>query len=237
MYKRMGNTVGSTNPNLCNFPKNEFETYILGLWCADGFSRSSSIGISNTDIDLVRLSKKFLENYFPKERLRLTVYYPLDKYKDKQKQKLIPKDFWEIKTTFSVSKKAKHIAYHLYVNSRSFLGLFEECRQKIETVVKEKNIYIYFAGRFDGDGSVDKDFRRDCRIVYSTEKEAIDDLNLLRKFNFHLSKVYKYRNSKTYVLYVSRFEASNFLKNISKYSIKLYKLGFVPRRDLILTRP
>lgn len=233
----MGNTVGSTNSNLCNFPKNRFETYILGLWCADGFSRSSSIGVSNTDIDLIRLSKKFLENYFPKERLRLTVYYPLDKNIVKQKRELIPKDFWEIKTTYCISKKAKHIAYHLYVNSRPFLRLFTECRQKIKRIVEGKNIYAYFAGRFDGDGSISKDFRSDCRIVYSTEKEAIEDLNLLRKFNFHLSKVYKYKQAKTYVLYVSRLEASNFLKNISKYSIKLYKLEFVPRRDLILTRP
>jgi len=229
----MGNTVGSTNSNLCNFPKNRFETYILGLWCADGFSRSSSVGVSNIDVDLIRSSKKFLENYFPKERLRLTVYYPLDKYNDKQKRKLIPKDFWEIKTTFCVSKKAKHIAYHLYVNSRPFLRLFTKCRQKIKITVREKNIYAYFAGRFDGDGSIDKDFRKDCRIVYSTEKEAIEDLNLLQKFNFPLSKVYRYRKAKTYVLYVSRFETSNFLKNISKYSIKLYKLEFVPRRDLI----
>jgi hypothetical protein len=233
----MGNTVGSTNSNLCNFPENKFEAYILGLWCADGFSRSSSIGVSNTDIDLIRLSKKFLEKYFLKERLRLTVYYPLDKNTVKQKRKLIPKDFWEIKTTFCTSKKTKHIAYHLYVNSRPFLRLFTECRQKIKTIVKEKNIYAYFAGRFDGDGSIGEDFKRDCRIVYSTEKEAIEDLNLLQKFNFHLSKVYRYRNAKTYVLYISRFEANNFLKNISKYSIKLYKLEFVPRRDLILNRP
>jgi len=229
----MGNTVGSTNSNLCNFPKNRFETYILGLWCADGFSRSSSIGVSNTDVDLIRSSKKFLENYFPRERLRLTVYYPLDKYDNKQKWKLIPKDLWKIKITYCVSKKAKHIAYHLYVNSRPFLRLFTKCRQNIKITVKEKDIYAYFAGRFDGDGCINNDFRRDCRIVYSTEKEAIEDLNLLRKFNFRLSKVYRYRNAKTYVLYVSRFEAGNFLKNISKYSIKLYKLGFVPRRDLI----
>ena len=40
------------------------------------------MGISNIDVDLIKLSKVF-ESYFPKERLRLVVYYPLDKNMDR----------------------------------------------------------------------------------------------------------------------------------------------------------
>lgn len=234
----MGNTVGSTNSNLYNFPKNKFETYILGLWCADGYSRSSSVGISNIDVDLIKLSQKFFESYFPKERLRLVVYYPLDKNMDRDNntREVISENFSGIKTTFSVSKKARHTAYHIYVNSRPLLRLFIKSRQNIKSVVKKNNIYSYFAGRFDGDGSINKDFRSDCRIVYSTETEANKDLDLLKQLGFSISKIYKYKKARTYALYISRLEASMFLKNISKYSVKLYKLGFVPRRDLIFKK-
>ena len=66
-YIKNGQYRGSTNSNLYNFPKNKFETYILGLWCADGYSRSSSVGISNIDVDLIKLLKSFLKVIFLKK--------------------------------------------------------------------------------------------------------------------------------------------------------------------------
>jgi len=228
-YIYMGNTVGSTNSNFCNFPRNNFESYILGLWCADGFIRTSSVGISNTDIDLIKIFYKFLANKFTKNRLRLVIY---------GNNKLMRNKYLHLKgvvDTHSFSKKAKHIGYHLYVNSRSLVRALAKLKASPSRAINSNNIYAYFAGRFDGDGSISLDFHRDCRISYGSKLQAQIDFKMLRISGYKLAKVYEYRKAKTYVLYVSRYECLKFLSNIYRYSVKLQKLGFVPRRDLIST--
>ena len=94
-------------------------------------------------------------------------------------------------------------------------------------------IFPYMAGRFDGDGSVAKDFYRDCRIVYSNLKEAQKDLMLMNSLGFKKMKIYNYRSAKTFCLYFSRLETHKFLSLIYPYSLRLQKSVFVPRRDLI----
>ena len=91
------------------------------------------------------------------------------------------------------------------------------------------------AGRFDGDGSVAKDFYRACRIVYGNLREAQNDLELMLLLGFRKMKIYNYRSAKTYCLYFSRLETNKFLSLIYPYSIRLQKSEFVPRRDLITT--
>lgn len=66
----MGNTVGSTRANFCNFNSREEDAYILGLWCADSYWWSSSIGLSNADIDLIERFRKFLSSHFSEERIK-----------------------------------------------------------------------------------------------------------------------------------------------------------------------
>jgi len=60
----MGNTVGSTSTNFCNFLTNERDSYILGLWCVDGYWWSSSIGLSNKDKKLIKKFRLFLKGNF-----------------------------------------------------------------------------------------------------------------------------------------------------------------------------
>ncbi len=91
------------------------------------------------------------------------------------------------------------------------------------------------AGRFDGDGSIGKDFYRDCRIVYGTKKEAEQDLEFLKALDLEKSKVYEYKAAKTFCLYISRLETRTFLSLLYPYSLRLQKSVFVPRRDLITT--
>lgn len=91
----------------------------------------------------------------------------------------------------------------------------------------------YFAGRFDGDGSVDKNLRSDCRIVYASKQEAELDQELLTKIGIRQTRIYYYKTAKTFCLYVSRYEAKKFLDKIFSHSIKLQKLVRVPRRDLV----
>lgn len=203
----MGDTVGSTNIDFWNL-KTKDNAYIIGLWCADGYHRTSSVGISNTNIDLVEKFKEFFLKFLPVNRLKLRIYYP-DKLKRRTK------------------------AYHLYVNSRPLLRRFREFKNNISSFISRDLILPYMAGRFDGDGSVAKDFYRDCRIVYGSLEEVKKDLALIKILDFKKMKIYNYRKAKTFCLYFSRLETNRFLSLIYPYSLRLQKSLFVPRRDLI----
>jgi len=207
----MGNTVGSANTDFCNFRIDKGRAYIIGLWCADGYTRTSSIGISNTDITLVNRFKEFFLSLFPEDRLKLDVYYP-DQYKRRTE------------------------AYHLYVNSRPLVRKFRDFKKNAARFIDQDLIIPYFAGRFDGDGSVAINFYSDCRIVYGNFEEAKHDLEMIKSLGFGGIKIYYYRTARTFCLYISRMETNKFLSFIHPYSIKLQKSVFAPRRDLIQQR-
>lgn len=214
----MGNTVGSSN-ELNTLITDCESAYIFGLWCADGYSWSSSIGFSNVDQRLVGRFEKYLEKLFPRERLKWHLYHPPG-------QKPVG-----INVPMTAVQKAKQIAYHLYVNSRPFVRLFIQAEMQIASLPK---IYIpaYFAGRFDGDGSIDKNLRNDLRIAYSNRAEAEADQQLLGRLKRYRTRVYRYRKAKTYILYVSRYDAKRFLEEIAPYSEIVQSL--LPRRDLVV---
>src|SRR3989344_7971745 len=197
-YKNMGNPVGSSSANFCNFLSNEKDAFILGLWCADCYWWSSSIGLSNTDNDLIDVFRQFFKRFFAEERIKFN-------------------------------------RNHIFVNSRPLLREFRNAENNLEKLKKPEIISAYFAGRFDGDGSVDKNMRSDGRIEYSNKKKAELDQKLLFKIGIKNTKVYYYQSAMTHCLYISRYEAKKFLDKISKYSIKLQKLALLPRRDLALT--
>jgi intein/homing endonuclease len=195
----MGNTVGSASTNFCNFFSNEKDAYILGLWCADSYWWASSIGLSNTDTDLIERFKKFLRRFFPENRIKFN-------------------------------------RNHLFVNSRPLLREFISAKDSLEKLKNTKVIRAYIAGRFDGDGSIDKNLRNDCRIVYGKKKEAENDKEFLKRIGIRNTKIYYYRNARTFCLYISRYETGRFLEKILPYSVKLQKLVLAPRRDLTLAR-
>lgn len=191
-----GNTVGSASTNFCNFFSNEKDAYILGLWCADSYWWASSIGLSNTDSDLIEEFRKFLKRFFPENRIKFN-------------------------------------QNHLFVNSRPLLREFNSAKDKLSKLKKKKIIQAYIAGRFDGDGSIDKNLRSDCRIVYGNKSEAEADKEFLKKIGITNVKIYYYKSANTFCLYVSRYEAKKFIESILPYSLKLQKLVLVPRRDSI----
>ena len=195
----MGNTVGSTSTNFCNFFSSEKDAYILGLWCADSYWWTSSIGLSNTDPDLVEIFRKFLKRFFLGNRIKFN-------------------------------------RNHLFVNSRPLLREFISAKNRLDDLKDTKIIRAYLAGRFDGDGSIDKNLRNDCRIVYGRKSEAEKDKEFLKKIDISNVKVYYYKTARTFCLYISRYEVKKFLESISPYSVKLQKLVLVPRRDLTLAR-
>lgn len=204
----MGNTVGSTNTDFCDLKIDGETAYIIGLWCADGHHRTSSIGLSNTNRELINRFSDFLLKLFGKDRLKMDIYLP---------------DQFKRRTT----------AYHIYVNSRPLLRKFMSFKRNGFEPLSDDLIAPYFAGRFDGDGSVASDFYRDCRIVYGNSEEAEKDRALLIRLGFEKVKIYRYRTAKTFCLYISRLETKRFLSLIHRYSLRLQKSVFVPRRDLI----
>jgi len=193
----MGNTVGSASTNFCNFFSNEDDAYILGLWCADSYWWASSIGLSNTDSDLIEIFREFLKKFFPENRIKFN-------------------------------------RNHLFVNSRPLLREFTSAENRVSDLKDTKIIRAYLAGRLDGDGSIDKNLRSDCRIVYGRKSEAEIDRKLLERIGIKKVKVYYYQSAKTFCLYISRYEVNKFLESISPHSMKLQKLVLAFRRDLTL---
>ncbi len=129
-------------------------------------------------------------------------------------------------------ERIKYNRHHIFVNSRPLLREFVSAKSNLENLKDKDILKAYFAGRFDGDGSISKDFRSDCRIVYSNRKEVEVDQKLIKIIGISKTKIYYYQSAKTFCLYISRFEAENFINQISLYSLKMQKLMFVPRRDL-----
>lgn len=212
----MGNTVGSSSEVQKLITDSE-SAYIVGLWCADGYHRTSSLGLTTVTKVLADRFVHYLGNLFPKERIKWQIYYPPG-------QKPVGMNL-----PMQPLGKAKHLVYRPYVNSRPLLRLFQNVEQHIGELALQY-IPAYFAGRFDGDGCVNKNLRNDLRITYSNKSEAEVDQKLLAKFKGYTTRVYYYRMSHAYNLYVSRYDATHFLQTIAPYSVKVQSL--LPRRDL-----
>lgn len=206
-------------------PKTIEEAYILGLWCADGYHRTSSIGLSNVDVDLIRKFSEHLLKRFPRDRLRMRVYIP----RHIRKPNIGIVDICD-KVSYCAITKAANISYHIYVNSRPLLRELVEKRKRLASM-DENLILSYIAGRFDGDGSIGKDLKRDFRITYTKRMEAEIDKSLISRIRPYQIKVYCYRTANTYCCYVSRFDAPKLAEEILPYSIKLQKIVGLPRRD------
>jgi len=209
--KELDNTVGNWNVHF--WEKYKDDCYAFGLWCADGYHRSSSIGITNIDIRLVEKFREFLLKEFPEQRLRLRMYHP---------QGIKPElsEFQHLSTDI-VSypmRKSAQVAMQLYVNSRPLLRLIQMSRKNVGLMDDREQIAAYFAGRFDGDGSVSADGKTYCRIAYSTEAEARTDQGLLAKIGCEKTSVYHYRRAQEYVLYISKNIAQSFVGLISRYA-------------------
>lgn len=196
---KKGNTVGSFGG--FELWTDKESAYILGLWCADGYWRSSSIGITNVDERIIDRFTRFLERYFSKDRIKLRIYNPLNQH------------------GIHPMRLAKQTAYQLYVNSRPLLRAFRLAEQSVTQLPKEYT-WPYFAGRFDGDGSVAHNLRNDLRIVYSNQPEALGDQALLKRVGVKTS-VYHYSKARTYVVYVRCCDANRFITSIRPYSVKI----------------
>lgn len=210
----MDNTVGSIgNP----FKQN---TYILGLWSADGYHRTSSFGLTTVYPNLASKFQDFLLACLPPERLRLRIYRG-------QIDQIDTSWYCGNDIAFCQGHKIKNPAYQIYVNSRPLLRKVKN-EVKLRKNISKNLIPNFFAGRFDGDGSVDKSKTKHLRIVYGPRKEAEIDQRLLAKVNITKTSIYHYKQAGTFVLYVWRAQTPRFISMVQSESLKLKGLLITP---------
>jgi hypothetical protein len=175
--------------------------YALGLWCADGYWWSSSLGISNIDPELVLRFSRFLVRRFSRERLRLRIYQVIGHEPDPRVLQLTSH------VSVRPACKMKHTAYHLYVNSRPLVRQFLADRENLDQL-PVKYVGAYLAGRFDGDGC----FGDTPRIAYTSREEAQQDTRLLGLAGIEETSVLYYKKANEFCIYIhkpawQRFEA------------------------------
>jgi hypothetical protein len=191
------------------FVRDAADAYALGLWCADGYWWSSSIGISNTDPELVLRFADHLVRITAPERLRLRVYEVVGQPPDPRIVVLCPNV--SVRPAF----KMKHTAYHLYVNSRSLVRTFFSAREHLGSIPTH-HIGPCLAGRFDGDGT----FGATPRIAYATETEARLDCVLLARAGVRQTSVLHYKKACEYCIYIKRASLDGFVSLIEPHSLK-----------------
>lgn len=184
----MGNTVGSKFAF-----KSAEDFYILGLWLADGYWRSSSIGLTSVNLKLIDKFNKFL--------LRVKLEYPI-------KKRIYQPDG---------KSKRKQTAVQIYINNRILTRLFMSTKTG-ELFIPLKYQLAYLAGRIDGDGHIDTKHRSGIRIAYSSKEDALRDQLMFGKANMSL---YQYTAARTYVLYLKKQFRDKILLKLKLYSVKL----------------
>ena len=186
--KLMGNTVGS------KFIFNTAEDfYILGLWLADGYWRSSSIGLTSVTPTLIDRFTNFLLRVAPSHLIKKRIY------------------------PVKVGEKRKQMAVQVYINNRPLTRLFMSTKTG-DLNVPNNYLIAYLAGRIDGDGHVDTKHRSGIRIAYSSKDDALRDQKMFGKTNVSL---YQYKAARTFVLYLKKIYRNRISKEIKKYSVKL----------------
>lgn len=166
--------------------------YNLGLWLADGYWWSSSIGLSSSDRRFLRRFSKFLKRIAPDSPLKRRIYK-------------------------SDQGKRKKRAEHIYINNRVITREFLSYKKK-KFSIPERFLSAYLAGRIDGDGSIDQKYRSGIRIAYGDKQDAERDVAFLGKDNVSL---YRYKAAKTWVIYLRKHFRDKIIPKVAKYSFKL----------------
>jgi hypothetical protein len=188
----------------------EQHAYAFGLWCADGYWWSSSIGISNTEPELVVRFGNYLASLFESDRLRLRIYRKPNVEADSRVLALTSR------VSICSPVKMKRIAYHLYVNSRPLLRSFRVLRGEL-TALPAEYLGSYFAGRFDGDGS----WGVTPRIAYSTVDEAQKDRELLEAAGITRTSVLSYAKANEHCIYIHVADQERFRSLIEPFAWKV----------------
>jgi len=193
------------------------EPYILGLWLGDKYWWGSSIGLTNTNMNLIKVFRNFLEKLgFPKERIKLSVYHKDQVIDESELAKKLNIHLENIKV--HKFKKGKKVYFIIYVNSRPLKRIFYSMASNLENCIKNyKGLLMYITGRFDSDGWLNKKYP-EVRISYTTEEEARKDANLIEKFLSIKPRVRFEKYSNTWIINMKGKIWLQFIKDILKFS-------------------
>ena len=191
------------------FVRDATHAYALGLWCADGYWWSSSIGITNVEPELVIRFAAYLAQVLSRDRFRLRIYWVAGSEIDPRLTALTDR------ISICPAAKMKRTAYHFYVNSRPLLRSFLYLRNHLDEVPHEF-LGAYFAGRFDGDGS----FGETPRIAYTTQEEARTDAVLLNRAGVTHISVLHYARANEYCIYIRKTDWGRFRELLRNHSWK-----------------
>jgi hypothetical protein len=197
-----------------DFVKDADDAYALGLWCADSYWWSSSIGLSNVEPELIVRFGKYLCKTLGPDRIRLRAY--------KVPEEPIDVRVLELTARLSVRPafKMRRTAYHVYVNCRPLVRRFFQARKRLAEMAP-RWVGPYIAGRFDGDGS----FGTRVRIAYTTLEEAEIDARLLSAAGIEKTSVLYYSKANEYCIYIHESDRQLFLSLIGPFS---WKASFHP---------
>lgn len=200
----------------------EIPLYILGLWLGDKYWWSSSIGLTNTKLQLIQKFRKFLESLnFQKERIKLSVYTRNGRLKSKDKQ-LLSRLLQLPEKNIKPYKlyKGKRIVYILYVNSRPLKRKFEEASKNLESLINSpESLFEYLSGRIDADGNFEWNKNR-IRIGYTTKDEAEKDAKIISKIVQETPKISYYSDANEWILEIVGNNWKFFIDKISQFIIK-----------------
>lgn len=185
------------------------DAYALGLWCADSYWWSSSIGLSNVEPELILWFGKYLSRALGPDRIRLRIYEVPEIGIDERVLRMTEKI--SVRPPF----KMRRTAYHVYVNCRPLVRRFFEGRRRLSEL-DSKRVGPYIAGRFDGDGS----FGTRVRIAYTTREEAQLDSQLLRAAGIENTSVLYYSKANEFCVYIHGSDVELFINLIRPYSWK-----------------
>lgn len=198
--------------------------YILGLWSGDKYWRSSSVGLSNTNLVLLKKFREFFTNEnFPDSRVKFSIYMPsTSKAPDLKRIAQIIKNKIQIKPEnikVYKLKKGNNPTFVIYVNSRPLKRKFDSVNLK--EVIKNKNdLFKYLGGRFDADGHFDCKKNR-LRICYSNEKEIKTDVSIINNITGLRPDIKYYKKANEWVMECCGRTWKKFNKNILNNSFKM----------------
>jgi len=199
--------------------------YILGLWLGDKYWWGSSIGITNTSLEIIRRFREFLKQTgLPKSRIKLSVYTRSENKINKRKIAKALDLCEENLRIYKPPKKVKEDIFILYVNSHPLKRMLtiktENLEKEIQTLL---SLYQYIAGRFDADGHYTS-IKNRIRISYTTREEAELDRKLVMKFVKKAPRVVFYKKANEWILEFCGKEWKNFIKNVLIFACRASSL-------------
>ena len=125
-------------------------SYIICLFAGDKYCRSISIGLSNTNFNLLHKFRDFFtEEGFSNQRIKFSVYLPVNGNKLNNDKEICNLGLCKENIKYYKLKKGPNPTYMIYVNSRSLKRSFFEMLNNITDYITDENKIIDYGPNND----------------------------------------------------------------------------------------